>query len=61
MSGIVKLVKGIRDIRNIRQVGLVAAVGISRPYLSQIERGHRRASAELQARLFKALREIARD
>ncbi len=49
----------IRDQRKVSQISLrqlAAAAGVSNPYLSQIERGLRKPSAEILQQLAKALR-----
>ncbi len=49
----------IREQRNVSQISLrqlAAAAGVSNPYLSQIERGLRKPSAEILQQIAKALR-----
>ncbi|MGB9378670.1 MAG: helix-turn-helix transcriptional regulator [Mycobacteriales bacterium] len=49
----------IREQRNVSQISLrqlAAAAGVSNPYLSQIERGMRKPSAEILQQIAKALR-----
>ncbi len=49
----------IREQRNVAQVSLrqlAKAAGVSNPYLSQIERGLRKPSAEILQQIAKALR-----
>ncbi len=49
----------IREQRRIAQIsvrGLAKAAGVSNPYLSQIERGLRRPSAEILQQIAKGLR-----
>jgi len=58
MANAIRLARRIKDIR---QVELAERVGISRPYLSQIENGRRPLSPELAVRLFAALEKITRD
>ena len=59
MAGITGIGDYIREQRDQAQMSvrqLAAAAGVSNPYLSQIERGLRRPSAEILARLAGALR-----
>lgn len=59
MSGITGIGDYIRQQRDQAQMSvrqLAAAAGVSNPYLSQIERGLRKPSAEILARLAGALR-----
>jgi len=49
----------IREQRNVSQISLrqlAAAAGVSNPYLSQIERGMRKPSAEILQQIARALR-----
>jgi DNA-binding XRE family transcriptional regulator len=48
--------KAFRDHRDLTQAALASASGTSALYISQIERGERRPSRKLRARLAKALR-----
>jgi DNA-binding XRE family transcriptional regulator len=48
--------KALRDHRGLTQAGLAEASGTSPVYISQIERGERRASRKLRAKLGKVLR-----
>ncbi|MGH6661770.1 MAG: type II toxin-antitoxin system prevent-host-death family antitoxin [Rhodospirillales bacterium] len=48
-------VRVLRDHRGLTQFALAKAAGTSPVYLSQIERGRRRAGRKLRARLGKAL------
>lgn len=59
MAGITGIGDYIREQRDQAQMSvrqLAAAAGVSNPYLSQIERGLRRPSADILARLAGALR-----
>ena len=59
MAGITGIGDYIREQRDAAQMSvrqLAAAAGVSNPYLSQIERGLRKPSAEILARLAGALR-----
>ena len=59
MAGITGLGDYIREQRDQAQMSvrqLAAAAGVSNPYLSQIERGLRKPSADILARLAGALR-----
>jgi len=49
-------VRAVRDHRGMTQAALAKAAGTSAVYLSQIERGRRRAGRKLRARLAKTLR-----
>lgn len=49
-------VKALREHRGLTQAALAKASGTSAVYISQIERGERRAGRKLRARLGKALR-----
>jgi hypothetical protein len=48
--------KALRDHRGLTQAGLAEASETSSVYISQIERGERRAGRKLRAKLGKALR-----
>jgi DNA-binding XRE family transcriptional regulator len=48
--------KALREHRGLTQAGLVKACATSAVYISQIERGGRRAGRKLLAKLAKALR-----
>ena len=48
--------KALRDHRGLTQAALAKAAGTSAMYVSQIERGERRAGRKLRAKLGKALR-----
>jgi DNA-binding XRE family transcriptional regulator len=48
-------VRALRDHRRMTQAALAKAAGTSPVYLSQIERGRRRAGRKLRAKLAKAL------
>ncbi|MEK9663220.1 MAG: helix-turn-helix transcriptional regulator, partial [Candidatus Nanopelagicales bacterium] len=59
MAGITGIGDYIREQRDQAQMSvrqLAAAAGVSNPYLSQIERGLRKPSAEILSRLAGALR-----
>lgn len=48
-------IKAFRDHRDLTQAKLAKAAGTSTVYVSQLERGERRAGRKLQAKLGKAL------
>jgi len=50
-----KVIRIVRAVQDVSQRELAQRTGISQAYLSQIERGHRRASPELLQRLLQAL------
>ncbi|WP_296763751.1 helix-turn-helix transcriptional regulator [Sediminimonas sp.] len=55
------LIADLRRKTRMTQNALADAVGITRPYLSQIERGDRRMTPELKERIAKALGVDAND
>ena len=56
VSGLGDYIRDQRDQAHMSVRQLAAAAGVSNPYLSQVERGLRRPSAEILARLAGALR-----
>ena len=56
VSGLGDYIREQRDQAHMSVRQLAAAAGISNPYLSQVERGLRRPSAEILSRLAGALR-----
>ena len=56
VSGLGEYIRDQRDQAQMSVRQLAAAAGVSNPYLSQIERGLRRPSADILARLAGALR-----
>ena len=56
VSGLGGYIREQRDQAQMSVRQLAAAAGVSNPYLSQVERGLRRPSAEILSRLAGALR-----
>jgi len=56
VSGLGSYIREQRDQAQMSVRQLAAAAGVSNPYLSQVERGLRRPSAEILSRLAGALR-----